>query len=116
MVQIRLVGEEAVPIVLLRDRIPRPVGGFGVGKNDSGFRKLPVVVVPDVKRALAGAGRCAARGLEPGMLVGGVIDHQLGDDFETPGVGFADQNPEVGQGPIVGMHILIIGNVVTVIA
>ena len=35
VVQVRLMGEEAVPVVLFGDRVPGPVGGLGVGEDDA---------------------------------------------------------------------------------
>ena len=78
-VQVGLVAEEAVPVVGLRDRVPGPVGGLGVGEDDARARVLLVGVAPHVVVALGRAGRRAARGLEPRVLVGGVVDDELGD-------------------------------------
>ena len=115
VVQIRLVREEAVPVILLRHRVPGPIGGFGVGEDDAGFRKFLVVVIPDVEIPLRRTARRAARGLKPGMLVGGMVDHQFGDDLQTPRVRLADEGTEVGQGAVLGMNVLVIGNIVAVV-
>jgi len=78
-VQVWLVAEEAVPVVLLGDGIPGLVGRFGVAEDDARLGVLLVVVRPDVevagRRSLLGV----AGLLEPGVLVGGVVDDQLGD-------------------------------------
>jgi hypothetical protein len=60
--------------------------------------------------------RRAARGLKPGMLVGSVVDDQFGDDFKAPRVRLANEGPKVGQRAVIGMDVLVIGNVVAVIA
>ncbi len=116
VVQIRLVGEKAVPVVLLRHRVPAPVGGLGVGENDPGFRKFLVVVVPDVERPFAGTGRRAARGLKPGVLFGGMVDHQFGDDLEAPRVRLAHKSLKIAQRAVIGVDVLIVADVVAVIA
>ena len=69
----------------IRDRgywIPGPVGSFGIGEDNPGFREFLVVVAPDVEIPFRRTTRGAARGLKPGMLVGGVVDDQFGDDFK----------------------------------
>ena len=45
-------------------------------------RIVLVVVGPDIVVAAMSRAR-AARALEPGMLVGGVVDDQLGDDADA---------------------------------
>ena len=82
-IQIRLVRIEPVPIIGARRGIPSPVRFFGVEKDDPGFRELLVGVGPDIEVAFARAGLCLTGALEPGMLIGGVIDHELGDDAQT---------------------------------
>jgi len=90
--------------------------GLGVGEDDPGFREFLVIVIPDVECPLTGTGWGAAGGLEPGMLVGAVVDHQLGDDLEVAGVGRMDEGAEVSQGAVIGMDVLIVGNIVAIIA
>ena len=77
-VQVGLVAEEAVPEVLLADRVERPVGRFGVDEDDPGVAVAGVVVAPDVEVAVR-AVRVAARGLEPRVLVGGVVRDEVDD-------------------------------------
>ena len=88
-VQIGLVGVEAVPEVAARDRIPRPVRRLEVLEDDA---RLPVAlggVAPDVEVAFDRPGRGAARALEPRVLVGRVVEDQLGDDAEAARVRLA---------------------------
>ena len=61
VVEIRLVREEAVPVVLLRHRVERPVRLLGVGEDDARLRKLRVGVAPDVEVALGRARRRVPR-------------------------------------------------------
>ena len=77
VVQVGLMREEAMPVVGLGDRIPGPVGFFGVGEDDARVFVFLVGVAPDVEVALGRSWRSVTRALEPGMLIGGVIDDQL---------------------------------------
>ena len=73
-IQIGLVRVEAMPIIGLRHRVPRPVRFFGIDEDDAGFREFLVGIAPDIKIAQLRAGFRPARALKPGMLIGGVID------------------------------------------
>ena len=84
-VEVGLVAEEAVPVVRLRDRVPRPVRRLGVGEDDPRAGVALRVVAPDVVVALRRALRRAPRRLEPRMLVGGVVHDQLGDHLAGRG-------------------------------
>ena len=48
VVEVGLVGEEAVPVVLLALRVPGPVRPLGVDEDDPGLRPALVVVAPHV--------------------------------------------------------------------
>ena len=56
------------------------------------------------------------RALEPRMLVGGVVDDQLGDDPHTARVRRLDEPLHIRQRAVVGMHAAIVGDVVAVVA
>ena len=115
-VQVRLVGEEAVPVVLLGERVPGPVGGLGVGEDDAGIGVVTLVVRPDVEVALRGALRGVPGALEPGVLIGGVVDDQLGDHAKAPRVRLVDELARVVHGAVVRVHRLVLGDVVAVVA
>ena len=51
-VEVGLVGEEAVPVVLLGDFVPGPVGLFGVGEDDADAFEFFVRVGPDIHVAV----------------------------------------------------------------
>ena len=53
--------------------------------------------------------------LKPGVLIGGVVDDQVGDDFQAALVGGIEQRLEVGDGAVVGVDAHEIGNVVAVV-
>ena len=94
-VEVGLVAEEAVPVVLLRHRVPGPVRRLGVGEDDARALVLLVGVAPHVVVALARARRRAPRGLEPRVLVGGVVHHQLGDHLQPAALRLAHEPLEV---------------------
>ena len=96
VVEVGLVGEEAVPEVLLPHRVPGPVGALGVVEDDPGLGPPLVVVVPDVPVGL-GVRPVLAALLEPRVLVAGVVRHQVGDDPDAPLVGLVDELDHVGQ-------------------
>ena len=115
-IQIRLVREEAVPIELPGDRIPGPVRFLGIGKNDPSTFVLLIGVAPDIKIARHRARFGAARALEPGMLVRGVVDDQLDDDAHAALMRFAHELPKIRETAIGLMDVAIVGDVIAVIA
>ena len=114
-VEIRLVAEKAVPVELLRELVPGPVRLLGVGENDASPGVKARVIGPDVIVALVGSLGRAPRRLEPRMLVGGVVDDQLGDDAQAPAVRFADELAKVRPRPVRRRDVVIIGDVVAVV-
>ena len=64
VVEVRLVGEEPVPVELLADRVEGPVRRLGVDEDDPRLGVSRVVVAPDVVVAVRAVG-VAARLLEP---------------------------------------------------
>ena len=50
------------------------------------------------------------------MLVGGVIDDELGDDAQPAPVGFLDEGAEVIARAVLRMDVVIVGDVVAVVA
>ena len=69
-----------MPVVRFRDRIPRPVRGLEVFKDDARLLIFFRRIAPDIKLPLRRAGRRFARFLEPLVLIGSMIDDELGDD------------------------------------
>ncbi len=115
-IQIRLVGIEAVPEVLLGHRVPGPVGLLGVEKDDPRALVFVVGVGPDVEIARRRALLRLARALEPGVLVRGVVDDQLGDHPQPALVRFGNEAPCIGHVAVLRMHAAVVGDVVAVIA
>src|SRR5262249_41637133 len=67
---------------------------------------------PDVEVALGAAGRGVAGALEPGVLVGGVVDDQLGDDPQAAAVGGVEEVAGVLEGAVAGGDGGVVGDVV----
>ena len=114
-VEVGLVREEAVPVVGLGDGVPGPVRHLGVAEDDPHAAVAVVRVAPDVVVALRAVGRGAGL-LEPGVLVGGVVDHELGDHLEAPRVGAREKGAEVGERAELGVDGAVVGDVVPVVA
>ena len=116
VVEVRLVAEEAVPVVRVGDRVPRPVGRLGVGEDDPGVAVPVRRVAPHVVLAPGTAGRRSPRPLEPGVLVGGVVQHELADHAQAASVGLGEERAHVSQRPVVGVDRRVVGDVVAVVA
>ena len=78
-----------MPVVSLGDGIPTPVGGFEVFKDDARFRIALRRIAPDVVITPSGIGRGAPRPLKPDVLVGRVVENELGDYAQSARMGFA---------------------------
>ncbi len=115
-VEVWLMRVETVPEVLAGDRVPGPVGLLGVEEDDAGAVVLLVIVRPHVEITRLAAALGMPRTLEPGVLVGSVVDDQLGNHPQPPPMRFVDEAPGIGEAAVIGVHRLVLGNVVTVIA
>ena len=115
-IQVRLVAEEAMPVVRLGLRVPGPVGTLGVAEDDPRPRVALRGVTPDVVVALGRAGRGAPRRLEPGVGVGGVIENQLGDDPQVTPVRLAHEGAELRPRAVLRVDVAVVGDVVAVVA
>ena len=108
--------EEAVPVVRLGDVVPAPVRLLGVGEDDPDALVFLVRVAPDVEVALGRSGGRAAGRLEPRVLIGGVVDDELGDDADAAAVRFGDEVIEVVERAVARMDVLVVGDVVAVVS
>ena len=115
VVEIGLMVVEAVPVVLLARVVPRPVGSLDVGEHDAGVRPFLVVVVPDVPIGLGVVSR-RARLDEPGVLVAGVVHHEVGDDPDAAAVGILQERHQVADAPVVGVDVEEVADVVAAVA
>ena len=114
-VEIRLVRIEAVPVVRLRLRVPRPVGGLEILKNNARLGVLFRRVTPYVEVAPFTARFGGTRPFEPGVLVGCVVNNQLGDNFEIPGVRFLQKTLKIPDRPVGGMHTGVVRDIIAVV-
>ena len=114
-VQIGLEGVEAVQVVLARLVVPRPVRALVVGEHDVPRLLLGLLVHPDVEVAVrrVAVGAC---GLEPRMLVGRVVHHEVGDHADAPVARRAQHLGEVAVGAELGMDAVEVADVVAVVA
>ena len=114
-IQIGLMRVEAVPVISLRHRIPRPVGGLEILENDARFLVLLRRIAPDIQIAFRRARRGAARFLKPRVVIGSVIDDELYDHFESAFVRGRKKGLEIREGSEVRIDIVVIRDVIAII-
>ena len=115
VVEVGLVGEEAVPVVLLPGRLPRPVGRLHVDEHDACVGPPLVVVVPDVPVGLGVVGRRPGFD-EPRMLVARVVHDQVGDHPYAAPVGVVEKGHQVVEGTQIGVDGEEVADVVAAVA
>ncbi len=115
-VEVGLVRIEAVPEEGAGDRVPGPVRRFRVEEDDPCLGELGVGIAPDVEVARHGAGSRLARLLEPRVLVGGVVDDELGDHPQAPPVRLGDEGAQIPHLPVGRVDRPVVGDIVAVIA
>jgi hypothetical protein len=115
-VEVGLVRVEAVPEVLPRDGIPRPVRRLEVLEDDTRLAVPLGRVAPHVEAPLARAGGRAPGPLEPRVLIGGVVEHELGDHAQAALVRLVEEEAEVVERAELGVHVGVVGDVVAVVA
>ena len=114
IVQIRLLGIEAVPVILACDLIPGPVGLLCIGEDDAGLEILLIRIRPD--KIIPVFGITALAGfLEPGVLDGAVIHDQIHDDLHAMCMDRIDELMILFQCSEARVHIHKIADVVTVV-
>ena len=114
-VEVRLVGEEAVPEVGARLVVPGPVRGLGVGEDDPRVLVAVHGVRPDVPVALGVSG-ARARLLEPRVVARGVVHDQVGDHADAALVGGLDEVAHVVDRAVVGLDREEVRDVVAAVA
>src|SRR3954464_15901433 len=101
-----------MPVVPTGDRIERPVRLFRVGEDDPGLRKLLVGITPDVELALGRSGWRVPCALEPRMLIGRVVDHQLDQNLDATTMRRPHESFEVAERSITRVDAFVVGDVV----
>ena len=115
VVQVRLVAEEAVPVVLAAHGVVRPVRDLGVDEDDPRVAVGLVRVRPDVAVAV-GPVPVLARLLEPGMVGGRVVHDQVDDHAHPALVRGLDEGAKVLDRAVVGVDPVEVGDVVAAVA
>ncbi len=115
-VEIRLVRKKTVPIKSLGGFVPRPVGLLGIREDDARVFVDLIGLGPDVHIALRRAGRRQARGLEPRVLIAGVVDDQLNHHLHVALVSRVKEYLEVVQRSIRGIDVGVVRDIVAVVA
>ena len=115
-VQVRLVGEEPVPEVLLAHRVEGPVGRLGVDEDDPGVRVAGVVVGPDVEVAVRAVRVVAAMAWNHGcwsevwFMTKSMITRM------PRSWAASRKSREVVDGAELGQHVGVVGDVVAAVA
>src|SRR5215475_11600052 len=99
---------EAMPVIGIGDGIPAPVGGFKILEDNACAIVLLGGVTPDIKMAPDMVWPGATRALKPGVLIGGVVEHQLGNHLQPAPVRCLQEDLEVMQGTIRRMDIRVV--------
>jgi hypothetical protein len=114
VVQVRLVVEEAVPVVGAGLLVPGPVRGLGIDEDDARVLVALLRVRPDVPVALRRVGARAGL-LEPGVVHRGVVHDEVGDDAHPALVGLIDEAPHVLDHAVVLVDREEVGDVVAAV-
>ena len=77
------MGVEAMPIIGVGDRVPGPVRRFEILEDNAGVLVFVGGITPHIKVPPAAAGLGPAGALKLGVLVGGMVHHQFGDDAQA---------------------------------
>ncbi len=104
-----------MPEIGFRHRIPGPVGGFRIREYDTYISVFLRVVTPHIVVPVSGAFRCLPGTLEPGMLIRGVVDDQLCDDFQVPLMRLPNEAFQVSNLPVCRIEMVIVGYIIAVI-
>src|SRR5260370_13808016 len=104
-----------MPVICIRNRIATPVGRLKILKYNAHLRVLIGSVAAHVKIAPTCAGLGSSRTLEPGVLVGGMIEDQLRNDAQAMAVRLIEKQLEIAHGAIGWMNFGVARDVVAII-
>ena len=105
-----------MPVIRFGDRIPSPVGGFEILEDDARVLIFFRRIAPDIEIAPARSRSGPARALEPGMLVGSMIQHHFRQNPDAAVVGLLQEILEIPQRSVGGMDVVVVGDVVAIVA
>jgi len=114
-VEVGLEVVEAVVVPGLRLFVARPDRLLDAGKDDAVIDVRRPGVGPDVPVAVLGVA-IAARGAEPGVLVGGVVDDQVDQHPHAALVGAVGEFDEIPKRAEARVDVVVVGDVVPVVA
>ena len=106
------MAEKAMQVVLLRHRVPFPVGGFEVAEQNRGVGITPRVITPHIDIALRAVLGRPSSSLEPRMEITGVIQHQIENHLHALTMGGGQKPMEGGEISQIGMDVVEGGDVV----
>src|SRR6266496_1958003 len=115
IIQIGLVAKKTMPVILLRNRIPGPIGELSIEKNDPRSLVLAVGVAPHIPVAFEVVPR-TTRFLKPRVLVGSMVQNHFDDDANIPLVSSGKKGLKIIQRTVGRIYRPVIGNVVSVIS
>src|SRR6266516_1512638 len=104
-----------MPVIGFCHWVPAPVRGLEILKDDACARVPVGSIAPHVEVAPARSRRSFSGSLKPIMLVGSVIDNQLGDHAQSAAMSFSQEVLEIAKRPIGRVHIAKIRDVITVV-
>ena len=113
-VEVGLAGREVVQVVGVGGRVVTPCRARRVEMAPPLGRRSPLGRPPQVEIVIGTAARTAC-GQEPGVLVAGVIDHQIEHHAERAGVGFAHEAVEILHRSEFRRDRPVVADVVTVV-
>ena len=114
-IEVGLVREEAMPEIFLRNGVIGPVGLFRISENNASVTVFVICRAPHIELALRRACVSMSSSLKPGMLIGGVVDHQFDHHLHVAVMRSFQKCAEVLNRSVVGMHVHVVGNVIAII-
>jgi len=114
-VEVGLKVVEAMEVVLARDLIVAPGRLLHAREHHALVVVFRQLLRPEIVVAILGFG-ALARILEPGMLIGGVVDDQIDQDAHAELMRLMREIDEVTQRAVGGIHLVVIADVVAVVA
>ena len=107
IIQIRLMTEEAMPVIGLGNWVPSPIRHLSVEEDDSGSAIAGVGIAPHIPVTFWIVPRCP-RFQEPGMLIGGVVGHHLDNHADATVMSTQQERLEIFQRAVAGMNRSVI--------
>src|SRR5262245_10756275 len=107
---------KAMPEIRIGERVPSPVRGLKILKDDAGLGILLRSIAPHVKVTLWRAGGSSPGALKPRMLIRRVIDDQFGNYPNATTMSRLQERLKIGELPVARVNARVVGDVIAVIA